>query len=133
MTTKTDARATRAEQPFPASSAEGDPTTVTRPIAVGYVSAVSDEEHRQQHEVLTAHAAGAGMSLEHVVEDPHDAVTLRELLEVADHYGAARMLLPEGSPMAARYRSLTDVLARIGAVCAVVPTTSPSTVEWLSA
>ncbi|MFD6140179.1 hypothetical protein [Promicromonospora sp. NPDC060271] len=112
---------------------EADPATVTRPTAVGYVSAVSDEDHRRQRQVLAAHAAIAGMSLAHVVEDPHDSVTLSELLEVADHYGAARMLLPEGSPMAARYRSLTDVLARVGAVCAVVPATSSSTVEWLSA
>ncbi|MGI5187829.1 hypothetical protein ACQEVI_06780 [Promicromonospora sp. CA-289599] len=133
MTTKTETRATGVEQRFPASSTEGNPTTVTRPIAVGYVSAVSDDAHRQQHQVLATHAASAGMSLAHVVEDPHDSVTLSELLEIADAYGAARMFLPEGAPMAARYRSLTDVLKRIDAVCAVVPAASPSTAEWLCA
>jgi hypothetical protein len=133
MTTKTETRATTVEQPFPVSSTEGNPTTVTRPIAVGYVCAVSDEDYRQQQRVLAAHAASAGVSLAHVVEDPHDSVTLSELLEVADYYGAARMLLPEGAPMAARCRSLADALARIDAVCAVVPATSPSTAEWLDA
>ena len=113
--------------PFTISCTEGYSMTATRPTAVGYVSAATDEDCRRQHELLAAHAASEGMSLAHVVEDPQDLVTLSELLEVADRYGAARVLLPAAVSMAARHRSLTDVLVRIGAVCAVVPATTPAT------
>ena len=133
MTDRTRNETMRVGKLLPDPSAERNSTTTTTPVVVGYVSAVSDEDRRQQHEVLAVHAASAGMRLMHVVEDPHGSVTLGELVEVADHYGAVQMLLPEGAPLAARYRSLTSVLARIDAVCAVVPAASSSTAEWLCA
>ena len=95
--------------------------TAPRPTAVGYVGASTERDRSRQHELLAAHATSEGMSLAHVVEDPRDVMTLSEVLEITDKHGAVRLVLPAGVPMAARHRSLTELLARIGAACVVIP------------
>lgn len=94
--------------------------TTPRPTAIGYVSAPTSDTVQQQFNLLSAYAATEGLSLAHTVEDLRDGVTLSELFDLAERHGAVRVLVSAGSPMAARQRSLTDVLERIDAACTVV-------------
>ncbi len=96
-----------------------------RPLAVGYVSAQDATVRARQHAALQAHAAQEGLGLASTVEDPHDLMTLSELLALVEQHGAVRVLLAAGTAMAARRRSVNDVLSRIGAACTVVTDSEP--------
>jgi hydroxymethylpyrimidine pyrophosphatase-like HAD family hydrolase len=104
-----------------------------RPTAVGYVSAVTPDAEQQQRALLANYASREGLSLAHTVDDPRDGVTLSELLDVADRYEAVRVLVAAGVRMAARHRSVTDVLERIGAACTVVTPDGVEAAGWMIA
>ncbi|PUB19869.1 HAD superfamily hydrolase (TIGR01484 family) [Promicromonospora sp. AC04] len=100
-------------------------TMTPRPLAVGYVSAQDAIVSARQRAALQAHAVQEGLGLASMVEDPHDLMTLSELLALTEQHGAVRVLLAAGTAMAARRRSVNDVLSRIGAACTVVADPGP--------
>jgi HAD superfamily hydrolase (TIGR01484 family) len=105
--------------------------TAPRPTAVGYVSAPTPDGLYQQSTLLASYAAREGLSLAHTVEDPRDGVTLIELLDLAERHDAVRVLLPAGVAMAARHRSITEILERIDAVCTVVSRSGTAAAGWM--